>query len=315
MVSDPVTGDDPYAARRQAAAPVAAARASCAPTTSRRSTSTSTATASTRSADWSARWSCASRDEQVVLPHEDVIPAIVADRLAMMAASRGQPRADPAGLRRRRRHRRRDRPARERRAPRRRLAPRRHVPPAVGDHRREPTWRRSGRHLAPHQALIADGHHRYATYLQLRKRHRAIGDGQGPWDRGLALLIDQSQCPLQLGPIHRSIAELTLADLTAPPGLRDLRRRARSATHPEPPDDARRVRGHRRPRPATSSGSTGSATLRSATPSCCTSGCCPAWAVDRGPGRLPPHRRADRPQRAAGRRRRRAAAPDHASPR
>ena len=88
--------------------------------------------------------------------------------------------------------------------------------------------------LAPHQALIADGHHRYATYLQLRRRHRAVGDGQGPWDRGLAMLIDQSRCPLHLGAIHRSLAELNLADLTAPSGftISDLEP---APTHPEPP--------------------------------------------------------------------------------
>ena len=80
-------------------------------------------------------------------------------------------------------------------------------------------------HLAPHQALIADGHHRYATYLQLRKRHRSTGDGPGPWDRGLALLIDQSQWPLQLGAIHRSISELTL---DGPAGSRRFRDRTRS---------------------------------------------------------------------------------------
>ena len=82
--------------------------------------------------------------------------------------------------------------------------------------------------LAPHQALIADGHHRYATYLQLRRRHRAVGDGPGPWDRGLALLIDQTRCPLQLGPIHRSVAELQLADLGAAAGFSRLRARRRS---------------------------------------------------------------------------------------
>jgi len=91
------------------------------------------------------------------------------------------------------------------------------------------------RTLAPHQALIADGHHRYATYLQLRKRHRAVGDGKGPWDRGLAMLIDQSRYPLHLGPIHRSLAELNLADLPMPPGfsVSDIEP---APEHPEPPD-------------------------------------------------------------------------------
>ncbi len=43
--------------------------------------------------------------------------------------------------------------------------------------------------LAPRQALIADGHHRYAAYLELQARRRAAGDQAGPWDHGLALLV------------------------------------------------------------------------------------------------------------------------------
>ncbi len=34
--------------------------------------------------------------------------------------------------------------------------------------------------LAPRQALIADGHHRYAAYLRLRDRRHEAGDGPGP---------------------------------------------------------------------------------------------------------------------------------------
>ena len=36
--------------------------------------------------------------------------------------------------------------------------------------------------LAPRTALIADGHHRYAAYLQLQDRLRQAGAGDGPWD-------------------------------------------------------------------------------------------------------------------------------------
>ena len=43
--------------------------------------------------------------------------------------------------------------------------------------------------LAPRQALIADGHHRYAAYLELQARRHAAGDQAGPWDHGLALLV------------------------------------------------------------------------------------------------------------------------------
>ncbi len=34
--------------------------------------------------------------------------------------------------------------------------------------------------LAPRQALIADGNHRYAAYLQMQADRRAAGDGAGP---------------------------------------------------------------------------------------------------------------------------------------
>ncbi|GAB3420274.1 DUF1015 domain-containing protein [Flindersiella endophytica] len=66
--------------------------------------------------------------------------------------------------------------------------------------------------LASRQALIADGHHRYAAYLGLRAEHRAAGDGDGPWDYGLALLVDQRAHPLQLAAIHRVVTGLSLAE-------------------------------------------------------------------------------------------------------
>ncbi|MEU0283866.1 DUF1015 domain-containing protein [Streptomyces sp. NPDC006195] len=53
--------------------------------------------------------------------------------------------------------------------------------------------------LAHHQALIADGHHRWATYLRLRDEHSA----PGPWGYGLVLLIDTARYPLQVRSIHR----------------------------------------------------------------------------------------------------------------
>jgi uncharacterized protein (DUF1015 family) len=62
--------------------------------------------------------------------------------------------------------------------------------------------------LAPRTALIADGHHRYAAYLQLQQRKRQEGAGQGPWDRGLALLVDSAAYPPRLGAIHRVITGL-----------------------------------------------------------------------------------------------------------
>lgn len=65
--------------------------------------------------------------------------------------------------------------------------------------------------LAPRSALIADGHHRYAAYRQLQERRRAAGDGPGPWDYGLALLVDSAEYPPRIGAIHRVIPGLAPA--------------------------------------------------------------------------------------------------------
>jgi uncharacterized protein (DUF1015 family) len=65
--------------------------------------------------------------------------------------------------------------------------------------------------LSSRHALIADGHHRYATYRQLADRRRAH-DGPGPWDRGLALLVDSSAYGPEVHPIHRTVPDLSLAD-------------------------------------------------------------------------------------------------------
>jgi uncharacterized protein (DUF1015 family) len=62
--------------------------------------------------------------------------------------------------------------------------------------------------LAPRTALIADGHHRYAAYLQLQDRQRQTGAGAGPWDHGLALLVDSTAYPPHLGAIHRVVTGL-----------------------------------------------------------------------------------------------------------
>ena len=65
--------------------------------------------------------------------------------------------------------------------------------------------------LASRQALIADGHHRYAAYLQLQARKRTAGAGPGPWDAGLALLVDSAAFPPRIGAIHRVISGLAPA--------------------------------------------------------------------------------------------------------
>ena len=62
--------------------------------------------------------------------------------------------------------------------------------------------------LAARSALIADGHHRYAAYSELRDEMRDGGAGDGPWDYGLAYLVDADAYPLRLGPIHRVLPRL-----------------------------------------------------------------------------------------------------------
>lgn len=62
--------------------------------------------------------------------------------------------------------------------------------------------------LVDTQALIADGHHRYAAYLRMQGRCPG-----GPADRGLAMLVDQQDSPLFLGAIHRCLVGVSLADV------------------------------------------------------------------------------------------------------
>jgi uncharacterized protein (DUF1015 family) len=65
--------------------------------------------------------------------------------------------------------------------------------------------------LAPRQALIADGHHRYAAYRQLQARRQDAGQRHGPWDYGLALLVDSAAYPPRISAIHRVIPRLAPA--------------------------------------------------------------------------------------------------------
>ncbi len=65
--------------------------------------------------------------------------------------------------------------------------------------------------LAHRQALIADGHHRWATYLRLQREHTA----PGAWDFGLVLLVDTARYPLRVRAIHRLLHGLPVTDALA----------------------------------------------------------------------------------------------------
>ena len=67
--------------------------------------------------------------------------------------------------------------------------------------------------LHPRVAVIADGHHRYATYLQRQREAHAAGAGPGPWDAGLTFLVDAHAFGPQVHPIHRVIPGLEVYEL------------------------------------------------------------------------------------------------------
>ena len=68
--------------------------------------------------------------------------------------------------------------------------------------------------LRARRALIADGHHRYATYRELQ---RSYDDerGAGPWDRGLTLLVDSTSYGPQVHAIHRVLVGTALDAVTS----------------------------------------------------------------------------------------------------
>ncbi|SDD42966.1 DUF1015 domain-containing protein [Streptomyces prasinopilosus] len=162
-------------------------------------------------------------DERLVLPHEDVMPHVVADRAALMLATSanlepllltypgGGSATATADLI--------ERTAR--------------TPPVLAttteDGFRHRLWALTGPEdlatvrtdLAGQQALIADGHHRWATYRRLRAQHPS----PSPWDHGLVLLVDTDRYPLRVRAIHRLLHGLPVADaLAALHGLFRVRR-------------------------------------------------------------------------------------------
>ncbi|MCH0567179.1 MULTISPECIES: DUF1015 domain-containing protein [unclassified Streptomyces] len=149
----------------------------------------------------------------VVLPHEDVMPHVVADRAALMRATSAnlEPllltyRGDAAAA-----------------ATTKLVERTAELPPllstttedgfshrlwAITDHA---DVARVQAELAEHQALIADGHHRWATYRRLRAEHPS----PSPWDYGLVLLVDTARYPLRVRAIHRLLHGLPVADAVA----------------------------------------------------------------------------------------------------
>ena len=149
-----------------------------------------------------------------ILPHEGVMPGLVADRRALMAATQanlepifliydGEQAGEDAGTATETI----DAVAAER-------APLVTITTEDGVTHR--LWRLGQpgdlaaitADLAGRRALIADGHHRYAAYLDLQAQMRASGLGAGPWDYGLAFLVDSDTYPPRLGAIHRVLPGL-----------------------------------------------------------------------------------------------------------
>jgi uncharacterized protein (DUF1015 family) len=91
--------------------------------------------------------------------------------------------------------------------------------------------------LADRRALIADGHHRYATYRQLQQLCRDER-GDGPWDRGLTLLVDSSSYGPQVHAIHRVLTGIGLEQLLDTVGAR-----AAVTTVDDPADGLARATG------------------------------------------------------------------------
>ncbi|MGY0017664.1 DUF1015 family protein [Streptomyces sp. cg35] len=66
--------------------------------------------------------------------------------------------------------------------------------------------------LGRRQAMIVDGHHRWATYLRLRdEAGDSSGREPGGWDFGLALLVDTRRYPFRVRAIHRVLRRLPVA--------------------------------------------------------------------------------------------------------
>lgn len=144
----------------------------------------------------------------IILPHENTMAGPVADRLALMSATEANVEPiylvyDGGG------------PASELVASVEGTEPLAQATTADGISHRLWAVSDPGDHervaadLAHRRALIADGHHRYATYRELQQRLRAER-GDGPWDYGLTLLVDSTNYGPQVHAIHRVLPGLPL---------------------------------------------------------------------------------------------------------
>lgn len=78
--------------------------------------------------------------------------------------------------------------------------------------------------LAARTAMIADGHHRYTTYGYLRDELGGEDGKPGPWDAGLTLLVDESAGLPDIRAIHRVIPGLAMSEaVEAAAGVFDVR--------------------------------------------------------------------------------------------
>jgi len=150
----------------------------------------------------------------VILPHENVRPGPVEDRLALMRAMRANPEPifllyDGGGA-----------------ATTSSALAVTHDPLATAvtsDGITHELWAITDRQeleaiaadLAGRTAMIADGHHRYTTYGYLRDELHAAGHGAGPWDAGLTLLVDASVATPDIRAIHRVVPNLSLEQALA----------------------------------------------------------------------------------------------------
>src|SRR4051812_42732971 len=153
-------------------------------------------------------------EDGIVLPHENTMAGPVADRLALMTAVAGDLEPiflvyDGGGAASRLVA------EADRQEPDVTVTTPDGITPRLGATPDEAWLGEVAADLATRRAVIADGHHRYATFLRYQADRHEAGDGPGPWDLGLAFLVDGSAFGPQVHAIHRVVPGLTPADAAA----------------------------------------------------------------------------------------------------